>query len=195
MPARNGGRDTMQTRTMIGAIALTLAVMATGAPAGDAASNGQPSDGEAQPLSAEQLTRCASRVQTLRHQSRQLNQQAAQFDQRRAELRRQFQTLKNKAEPGETAAPEGAEGQWAAYDANASAFNRDIADFRRKVRKLNQIKQAYDRDCAGRAYRQSDLAALPADARKAMKAGTADIRVPTVAEDEQPGAGTPAESN
>lgn len=161
-----------------------LAATVVGAILATAAAHAQ----EEKPLSADELAECAALVQTLREESPPLNQQAAQFDKRRAALRQRYAQVREELESGAADAGEGTRSQdrWARYNSDAAAFNEDIAEFRREVNELNKVKDEYDRNCAGRAYRRSDLEELPEDAREAMRAGTADIRVPYTDGEELP---------
>lgn len=125
---------------------------------------------QAQALAPQELAQCAQMIQTLGVESARLNQRAAAFDRRRAALGAQ---PLGSGDGGDTQA-------WARNNSLAAAFNRDMEQFRLAVVQINEVKQTYERQCAGRPYRQSDLEKLPAAAQAAMHGGLAGVRVPFI---------------
>lgn len=117
-------------------------------------------------MSASELARCASQVQTLRAESIRLNQVAAENRQRREALAALRATTEKSPE------------NLVSYNRQATEFNAHMDQFRSDVTALNVTKDAYDRACANRSYRRADFNALPQDKQAAMQAGLADIRVP-----------------
>ncbi|MEQ8799431.1 MAG: hypothetical protein RJQ08_00555 [Salinisphaeraceae bacterium] len=124
-------------------------------------------------LGAEMLAGCAQRVQNLREESARLNRAADEFEQRRQALAEQHESI----DGGDGVE---ASGRLLEYNKQAEAFNEDIAEFRDEVIAVNDTKQWYHDNCANRAYRRSDLEALPADQAAAMRAGLADVEVPYI---------------
>ncbi len=148
-----------------------LAVLAmTLATAGHAQTGSDKTDST---LGAEMLAECAQRVQNLREESARLNRAADEFEQRRQALAEQQESI-------DGAGGVEASGRLLEYNKRAEAFNEDIAEFRDEVIAINDTKKWYHDNCANRAYRRSDLDALPADQAAAMRAGLADVEVPYI---------------
>ena len=135
------------------------------------------------PLSAPELAQCAQRVQTLRSDAPRLNQQSVRLEQRRALINRRGDQLKASAaqlQRDDLQAGLELHTRRQQHNAEATAFNAEIAHFRQQVDALNLLKDDYDRSCAQRPFRRADLMALPAPQRQAMQMGLADIAVPYI---------------
>ncbi|MFT4046557.1 MAG: hypothetical protein QM661_07640 [Solimonas sp.] len=133
-------------------------------------------------LTADALRACATQVQQLRGGAVRLNAQVAQADARRRELDAQAAALRREADgaPHDLQAGLDLQQRRRQHADAATAFNRQMAAQRQAIDDLDRVKADYERNCAARRYRRSDFAALPADARAAMRAGLDDIRVPYV---------------
>lgn len=129
-------------------------------------------------LSADQLGKCAQQVRTLRERAPALNQRSRQLDKRRRELAARRERLDQNDDPGQQA--------WGRYNTRAATFNDDMAQFRSDVTAINEIKRAYDRNCANHSYRDSDFRALSRAAREAMTKGLSNVRVPYTEDGSQP---------
>lgn len=144
---------------------------------------------EGPPLSANELARCASQVQTLRGESARIDQLSKQHDQTRARIAQRnaaFQ-LENQA-----LATDDLKGglelrqRVQQHNAETSAFNAEIDKIREEITALNALRDDYDRHCARRSYRRADLDHLPEPARNAMRAGLAGVQVPYLDPDQPP---------
>lgn len=118
-------------------------------------------------LSAEALAHCASQVHTLRLESQRLQQLALRNDARRDALAEQRAALGDDDQAAR-----------ARYNAEAEVFNERMARYRADLQAVNELKAHYAQHCAQRAYRRSDLEALPKAHQRAMRQGLADVQVP-----------------
>jgi hypothetical protein len=134
-------------------------------------------------LSASELARCANQVERLRTESARLTQWNTQLDVRRdlinaraADLDKEAATIpKDDLKRGLDYVD-----RRKAHQAEAIKFNAEIDQIRKDIAALNVVKDEYDRNCADRSYRRSDLDALPAGPRTAMQAGLQGVAVPYI---------------
>lgn len=120
----------------------------------------------AEPLTADELARCASQVQRLQQESARLTAVAQRHDALRTELGEEMQAIGDS------------ETRRAQYNARATAFNEEVQAFARELAEINRVKADYAEQCANRQYRQTDLEALPAEQQEAMRAGLDGVLVP-----------------
>lgn len=133
------------------------------------------------PLSPAELSQCAHRVQTLRNDAPRLNLVSERLEARRMQINRRGDNLRAAAsgvDRTDLQAGLDLHTRRQQHNAEASAFNAEIEQFKREVNAINALKNDYDRSCAQRPFRRSDLAALPEPTRRAMQMGLADIVVP-----------------
>ena len=136
---------------------------------------------EPAPLSSAELARCASDALQLRKESVRLNQLNASLDQRREAINRRSAALDaESAQLDRSDLDAGLElnARQQKHNTEANTFNGEIARIRDDIAAINGVKDRYDRNCSQRPYRRNDLAALPADAQAAMRAGLSDVEVP-----------------
>jgi hypothetical protein len=134
-------------------------------------------------LSAPELARCANQVEHLRSESTRLTQWNTRLDARRdiinaraADLDKEAATLpKDDLKRGLDYVE-----RRKAQQAEAVKFNGEIDQIRKDITALNTVKDEYDRNCADRSYRRTDLEALPAGPRTAMQAGLDGVAVPYI---------------
>lgn len=141
------------------------------------------------PLSAEELTVCAQRVQQLRQQSPELLQRNADHDARRDEILARRRALDNTSmSRGKDDLEAGLEirRQRNALNGDALALNREIQKLRDEISANSKVRDAYDSDCARRPYSRNALNQLPQAQQDAMRAGLADIQVPELPRDLKP---------
>ena len=135
------------------------------------------------PLNPAELAQCAQQVQTLRHDAPRLNAQSERLEARRTQITARGEKLKADVAAGQTDqlhANLALRERRQQHNAEASAFNGEIAQFVREVNALNLLKDQYDRNCSTRPFRRNDLQALPPEARRAMQMGLSDVVVPYV---------------
>lgn len=137
--------------------------------------------GDAEPLSAAELARCAGQVQQLRGESARILAENARLDTQRAGIearRREIHEAASTQARGDLAAGLALSERRQNLNAEAIAFNGQIAQIRSDIAAVNQVKAAYESGCAQRPYRRRDLEQLPQAAQDAMRAGLADVEVP-----------------
>lgn len=142
-----------------------------------------PAAAQPPPLGAAALAQCADYALRLRSESPQLNAQNAQLDQRRAFINQRSAAL--RAESAQRDRSDLQQGldlhtRQQAHRREAASFNAEIAQIRREIAAINEIKNRYDQDCSQRPYRRKDLEALTPAQQQAMRAGLDDIEVPYV---------------
>lgn len=140
-----------------------------------------PASAEVPPLSRDALMRCALQVQTLRVDAPRLTQTSYDYEQRRQAINQRSVVL--KAERDRVPADDLEQGlairqQLQQHRDETIAFNAQVEQLKRDIQAINLLKQDYDRGCAQRPYRRSDLESLPGEQQAAMKAGLSGIRVP-----------------
>lgn len=136
---------------------------------------------EAPPLSAPELSRCATQVQNLRAESLRLTQKNTEMEPRRRAINERSVALKAErdAVPADDMDRSLAVRQsLQEHHAQTVEFNTQVEQLKREIVAVNALKQDYDRDCANRPYRRSDLAALPDAQRSAMQVGLGGVQVP-----------------
>lgn len=120
------------------------------------------------PLSAEELTVCAQRVQQLRQQSPELLQRNADHDARRDEILARRRALDNTSmSRGKDDLEAGLEirRQRNALNGDALALNREIQKLRDEISANSKVRDAYDSDCARRPYSRNAMNQLPQASR------------------------------
>lgn len=136
---------------------------------------------QAEPLSAEALAQCASKVQHLRSEAPRLLVRSEQSDvQRESILQRQralAEEAKNIGSEDLRAGLDYSERRRLLND-EARTFNAGIERLRAEIDAINLVKQQYDAACAQRPYRRSDFERLSPEAQAAMRAGLDGIEVP-----------------
>ncbi|MFA5940197.1 MAG: hypothetical protein WC809_12640 [Sinimarinibacterium sp.] len=139
--------------------------------------------GDAVPLSADELARCASQVQQLRTESARLLGDNARLDVQRASIfdrRRQIDAEAAAQSRDDLAKGMGLSERRQGLNAEVTSFNARIDQIRRDIAAINQTKLDYEQSCAQRPYRRRDLEQLPQAAQDAMRAGLADVEVPYI---------------
>lgn len=137
------------------------------------------------PLTAQDLARCASQVETLRADSDLLTQRNFEYDVRRKAINERSAALKaerDNVDPTNLAAGLAVREKLKVHHEQTLAFNADVERLRRDIHALNALKKDYDSRCAGRPYRRADLEAMPESARTAMGGGLGGVRVPYIEE-------------
>jgi hypothetical protein len=144
---------------------------------------------EGPPLSATELARCASQVQTLRSESARIDQLSKQHDQTRARIQQRNAAFQQE---NQALAPDDLKGglelrqRVQQHNAETTVFNTEIDKIRGEITALNALRDDYDRNCASRSYRRADLDRLPEPARNAMRAGLSGVLVPYLDPDKPP---------
>ncbi len=144
---------------------------------------------EAPPLSRAELARCASQVQTLRHDAPRLTRTSIEYDQQRLAINRrsaELKTERDNVDPEDLERGLAIRQRLAEHRKRTLAFNARIEQLKRDLEAINALKQDYDRNCARRPYRRDDFEALPTDRQAAMRAGLAGVRVPYLDPDTPP---------
>lgn len=132
-------------------------------------------------LSREELSRCATQMQTLRAESTRLNTYNAQLDEQRIVINRRRAALDSERaglDADDLAAGLEFRQRNKQHHEQALAFNAEIEQIKRDINAVNQLKNDYDGGCAQRSYRRSDLDSLPEAARHAMRTGLDGVQVP-----------------
>lgn len=136
-----------------------------------------------QPLSAAELARCANQVQQLRGESARILSENSRLDTQRAGIEARRREIRSDAmtrSRGDLAAGLALSERRQSLNAEATAFNGQIAQIRSDIAAVNDVKAAYESGCAQRPYRRRDLEQLPQAAQDAMRAGLGDVEVPYV---------------
>ena len=136
---------------------------------------------EAPPLNRAELARCAAQVQTLRSDAPRLTQTSQTYDQRRQAINQrsaELRVLRDGVSPDDLAQGLAIRQQLQEHRERTIAFNAQVEQLKRDLIGLNALKQDYDRNCAKRSYRRSDLETLPPEQQSAMRAGLSGIAVP-----------------
>lgn len=139
--------------------------------------------GDAAPLSADELARCASQVQQLRTESARLLADNARLDAQRAgidERRRQIEAEAAAQDRDDLSRGMALSDRRQNLNAEATAFNARIERIRSDIAAVNGVKLDYEQTCAQRPYRRRDLGQLPQAAQDAMRAGLDDVQVPYI---------------
>lgn len=142
------------------------------------------------PLDREALNACATQVHNLRVESIRLTQKNSELEPRRRAINERSAALKAErdAVPGDDFERSLAvRKSLQEHHAQTLAFNAEVEQLKREIVAVNALKQDYDRSCANRPYRRSDLAALPEAQRGAMQTGLNSVQVPYL----DPATGTP----
>ena len=143
----------------------------------------QAAHAQPQPLSAEALARCASKVEHLRSEAPRLLARSDAADVQRESIRQRQQAM------SEEARGIGSDDLRAGLDYSerrrllneeARAFNAGIEGLRREIDAINVVKQQYHAQCAQRPYRRADFERLSQAAQAAMRAGLEGIEVPYI---------------
>ena len=132
-------------------------------------------------LTAPELARCANQVEHLRNESARLTTWNTQLDARRIVINSRAADLdKEGASLPKDDLKRGLDyvERRKSHQAEAVKFNAEIDQIRKDITAVNIVKDEYDRNCADKSYRRSDLEALPAGPRTAMQAGLAGVAVP-----------------
>lgn len=159
------------TRTAIVMLAATLSGLGALSPA----------SANEVPLDRAALNSCATQVHNLRVESIRLTQKNSELEPRRRAINERSAALKAErdAVPADDFDRAMAVRQsLQEHHAQTLAFNAQIEQLKREIVAVNTLKQDYDRACANRPYRRSDLAALPEAQRTAMQAGLDGVQVP-----------------
>lgn len=134
-----------------------------------------------QALTREALARCAGQVQTLREEAPRLTQLNASYAEKRRVINARtaaLQAERKTIDPDDLAKGLDYRQRMQQHSSETLAFNADIEQLKREVVAIDALKTDYDRNCAQRPYRRSDLETLPESARNAMRAGLSGIQVP-----------------
>lgn len=123
---------------------------------------------EPAPLNADELAHCAAQVQLMRSESERLWAQADADKERREQLRALYKKSSDSPE------------QLLRYNEQAQAFNKRMYLFRLEVGDINEVRDAYENDCANRPYQRERLNDLPEAKAQAMREGLGDVRLPRI---------------
>lgn len=139
------------------------------------------SEGQPEPLSPQDLSRCSQQIQTLRDESKRLLAASEAADKKRNAINARTAELANaRAEPGDAELESGLSLAQARIEHQSMVvlFNKEVEALRGEITAVNALKFDYEQRCAGRPYRRADLEKLDAEAQAAMRSGLNNVKVP-----------------
>lgn len=135
-----------------------------------------------QPLSADELARCAQQVRHLRSAAPRLLQQNAQLEAQRENLMQRQRELDSAVAAADLDTHLALQDRRLQLRDAMTAHNARVETLRTEITALNGIWKHYDAQCSNRSYRRSDFERLAPEAQAAMRAGLADVQVPYIPE-------------